>query len=259
MYHYLVDTHTHLFAKEFSDDIADVMVRAEEAGVKQLILPAIDSGSFDDMMLLAKRYPSKCYPTIGLHPTSVNADYKSELNFVEQQLKSNTFVAVGEIGIDCYWSLEFIEQQRYAFRKQLQLAVTYNLPVIIHSRNSFEEIFAIVQDFKGQLKGIFHSFSGSIEDYHAIKSLGHFKVGIGGVLTFKNTNLPEVVRRIPIEDIVLETDSPYLAPVPYRGKRNESAYIRLTANCLAGIKKLPIEAIINKTTENAHLIFSLGV
>ncbi len=259
MYSYLIDTHTHLFAEEFSADIAEVIKRAEEAGVKQFILPAIDSESFEDMMQLAKRYPAKCYPTIGLHPTSVNADYEKELNFVEQQLKANTFVAIGEIGIDCYWSLEFIEQQRYIFREQLQLAIAYDLPIIIHSRNSFEEIFAIVQEFKGQLRGIFHSFSGTVEDYHTIKSLGNFKVGIGGVLTFKNSNLLKIVEHIPIEDIVLETDSPYLAPVPYRGKRNESAYLRLVAERLSELKDMTLETIMDKTTENAQSIFSLNI
>lgn len=258
MYDYLIDTHTHLFAEEFSADIEEVINRAEEAGVKQLILPAIDSHSFEDMMQLAKRYPTKCHPTIGLHPTSVNAEYKKELDFMEQQLKVNSFVAIGEIGIDCYWSLEFIEQQRYVFRKQLELAIEYDLPIIIHSRDSFEEIFTIVREHKGRLKGVFHSFSGTVEDYHTIKSLGDFKVGIGGVLTFKNSGLPQIVEYIPVEDIVLETDSPYLAPVPYRGKRNESAYLRLVAERLAELKNQTLESVIEKTTENARSIFLLN-
>ncbi|MDR0660008.1 MAG: TatD family hydrolase [Prevotellaceae bacterium] len=257
MYDYLIDTHTHLFSEEFKDDISRVVGRAEAAGVKQFVLPAIDSGSFNDMMELAARHSNKCYPTIGLHPTSVNANYERELHFVKQQLEANSFVAIGEIGIDCYWSLEFIEQQRYVFREQLKLTIKYGLPIIIHSRNSFEEIFAIIQKFKGQLKGIFHSFSGTIEDYHTIKSLGDFKIGIGGVLTFKNSNLPELVKQIPINDIVLETDSPYLAPVPYRGKRNESAYVSIVAQKLSEVKGLDLAEVIDRTTKNALAVFRL--
>lgn len=257
MYNYLIDTHTHLFAEEFTEDIAEVVKRADEANVKQFILPAIDSSSFEDMMLLVKRYPAKCYPTIGLHPTSVKDDYKKELEFVKEQLKVNSFVAIGEIGIDCYWSLEYIEQQRYTFREQLKLAIEYDLPIIIHSRNSFDEIFTIVREFKGELNGIFHSFSGTLEDYYTIKELGNFKIGIGGVLTFKNAGLSKIVEQIPLEDIVLETDSPYLTPVPYRGKRNESAYVLLVARCLADLKNVSLEVVTDKTTENALSIFSL--
>lgn len=257
MYNYLIDTHTHLFAEEFTADIAAVIQRAEDASVRQFILPAIDSTSFKDMMELAERYPTKCFPTIGLHPTSVKGDYEKELEFVKEQLKAHAFVAIGEIGIDCYWSLEYIEQQRHVFREQLRLAVEYDLPIIIHSRNSFDEIFAIVQEFKGQLKGVFHSFSGTIEDYHTIKELGNFRIGIGGVLTFKNSGLHKIVEQIPLEDIVLETDSPYLTPVPYRGKRNESAYLLLVARRLADMKNVPLEVVMSKTTENARSIFTL--
>lgn len=257
MYSYLIDTHTHLFSEEFTADINQVIERAEAAGVKRFILPAIDTSSFDSMMSLAKQFPTKCFPTIGLHPTSVKESYEEELDFVKLQLKSHPFVAIGEIGIDCYWSLDFIEQQRYAFREQLKLAVTYDLPIIIHSRDSFSEIFAVIEEFRGMLKGVFHSFSGTIEDYHTVKSLGSFKIGIGGVLTFKNAKLAELVKHIPVEDIVLETDSPYLTPVPYRGKRNESAYVALVARRLAEIKDMKMEDIVSVTTKNALSIFSL--
>lgn len=257
MYNYLIDTHTHLFSEDFTDDVAEAIKRADDAGVKKFILPAIDSGTFESMMALSKRFLNQCFPTVGLHPTSVKNDYEKELDFVKQQLKQQSFVAVGEVGIDCYWSLEFIEQQRYVFREQLRLAVEYNLPIIIHSRNSFSEIFTILEEFKGQLKGIFHSFSGTIDDYYTVKKLGCFKVGIGGVLTFKNSTLPELVKQISIEDIVLETDSPYLAPAPYRGKRNESAYIPIIASRLAELKGLDISEVIDKTTQNALAIFTL--
>lgn len=257
MYDFLVDTHTHLFAKEFANDIDQVIRRAEDAKVKYFILPAIDSSEFDAMMLLAKRFPLQCFPTIGLHPTSVRKNYEKELDFVKQQLNSDLFVGIGEIGIDCYWSLEFIEQQRYVFREQLRLAAECGLPVIIHSRNSFNEIFPIVRELKGQLKGIFHSFSGTLEDYHVIKDLGGFKLGVGGVLTFKNSNLPGLVKQIPIDDIVLETDSPYLTPAPHRGKRNESVYVVLVAERLAEIKNMDIAEVVDRTTRNALSVFSL--
>lgn len=257
MYTYLIDTHTHLFSEEFREDIALVIERAEKVGVKKYILPAIDSTSYNEMMQLAKQYPAKCYPTIGLHPTSVKENYEEELSFVRERLRAEAFVAIGEIGIDCYWSLDFIEQQRYVFREQLKLAVEHNLPVIIHSRNSFEEIFAIVEEFKGRVKGVFHSFSGTIDDYFVIKDLGGFKIGIGGVLTFKNSSLSELVRQVPIADIVLETDSPYLTPVPYRGKRNESAYLTLVAQRLAEVKGLNLSEVTDKTTANALSVFQL--
>ena len=258
MHSYFIDTHTHLFSEEFSDDIDEVIRQAEEAAVKRFILPAIDSSTYSAMMGVANRFPHSCFSAIGLHPTSVGKTYKEELNFVRERLTQEQFIAIGEVGMDCYWSTEFIEQQRYVFKEQLQLALAYQLPVIIHSRESFREIMNILNDFKGKgLTGVFHSFSGGLDDYEEVKSFGGFKVGIGGVLTFKNSHLPEVVKGMELADIVLETDSPYLAPVPYRGKRNQSAYIPLVAQRLAEVKGLALTEVMNTTTQNAVQLFKL--
>ncbi len=258
MQSYFIDTHTHLFSEEFNADIDAVITNAQKAGVQQLILPAIDSSTFEAMMLLAEKFPTSCFPTIGLHPTSVKDNYEEELAFVKSKISSYPFVAIGEIGIDCYWSMEHIEQQRYVFREQLSMAVKHKLPVIIHARESFDEIFAILQDFEGKgLKGIFHGFSGTISDYLTINRFTGFKLGIGGVLTFKNAQLAKLVKDIDIADIVLETDAPYLTPAPYRGKRNESAYIPLIAQKLAEVKGITIDEVAEITTNNAKEVFIL--
>ncbi|MDR1593512.1 MAG: TatD family hydrolase [Prevotellaceae bacterium] len=252
----MIDTHTHLYSEEFDADRDAAVKRAVENGVSQLIIPSTDMSDFDAMMNLCNDYPAICFPAVGLHPTSVKDDYETELAFVESQLDSRRFVAVGEIGIDCYWSMDYIAQQRDAFERQIKLAEQRNLPIIIHARDSFTEIFSILDRIhNANIRGIFHGFSGSRDDYLKIREYGTFKTGIGGAITFKNSKLPQVLEIIPITDVVLETDAPYLTPHPYRGKRNESAYIPLIAQKIAELKNISIEEVDRITSENARNIF----
>ncbi|MDR1054799.1 MAG: TatD family hydrolase [Prevotellaceae bacterium] len=255
-----IDTHTHLFAKEFDNDRDEVIRRAQEAGVERFILPDIELSSFEVMMKLAEKYPCICLPTIGLHPTSVNAEnYKAELDFVHKTIDKHKFAAVGEIGIDCYWTMDYVEQQRIVFEAQLRMAAERDLPVIIHARNSFHEIFAILDKLMFlNIRGVFHSFSGTHADYEKIKSYKNFKIGIGGIVSFKNGGIAGVVENIPLDDIVLETDSPYLAPVPYRGKRNESAYIPLIVRKIAEIKGVKEDTLARYTADNARELFGIA-
>jgi TatD DNase family protein len=254
----MIDTHAHLYLEEFDVDRDEVINRAVENGVSQLVIPSTDMNDFDAMMKLCSSYPHICFPAVGLHPVSVKQDYASELDFVEKQLDLSEFVAVGEIGIDCYWSTDYIVQQRDAFEKQIIMAQRRNLPVIIHARDSFAEIFSILDRIHTpNTKGIFHGFSGTREDYLKIKNYGTFKIGVGGVATFKNSNLPQILDIVPITDIVLETDAPYLTPHPYRGTRNESSYIPIIARRIAEIKNLSIEEVDEITSDNAKSLFRL--
>jgi TatD DNase family protein len=254
----MIDTHTHLYSGEFDTDRDETIKRAIENGVVQLVIPSTDMSDFDAMMKLCIDYPKICFPAVGLHPTSVRNDYENELDFVKKQLDANRFVAVGEIGIDCYWSVDYIVQQRDAFERQVKLAERHNLPIIIHARDSFAEIFSILDRiYNSNIKGVFHGFSGSREDYLKIREYGAFKIGIGGVITFKNSKLLQVLEIIPITDIVLETDAPYLTPHPYRGKRNESSYIPLIAQKIAELKNISIEEVDRITSENAKEMFNI--
>ncbi|MDR1340085.1 MAG: TatD family hydrolase [Prevotellaceae bacterium] len=254
----MIDTHAHLYSKEFDTDRDEVIRRAVGNGVSKLIIPSTDAGDFDAMMKLCRDWPQVCFPAAGLHPTSVGEDYETELAFVEKQLDSCSFVAVGEIGIDCYWSMDCIAQQRDAFERQIRMAQRHSLPVIIHARDSFSEIFAILDRIHTpDTKGVFHGFSGTREDYLKIREYDTFKMGIGGVITFKNSKLPQTLEIIPITDIVLETDAPYLTPHPYRGKRNESSHIPLIAQKIAELKNLSIEEVDKITSENAEAMFRI--
>ncbi|MFA4851271.1 MAG: TatD family hydrolase [Bacteroidales bacterium] len=253
----LIDTHTHLYLKEFKTDIQEVIDKALAADVKYFIIPNINSTSVAPMLQLCSRYPEVCFPSIGLHPGSVNLDYKNEITIVENWLKKEKFVAIGEIGIDLYWNKTYFNEQVDAFKLQLLLAKKYDLPVIIHSRNSMNEIIGIMKDDKYQgIKGIFHCFPGNMEQALHIIQKG-FKLGIGGVVTYKNSGLAKIVKDIPLKHIVLETDSPYLPPVPYRGQRNESVYILHIANFIAKLKECALEEVASVTTANATGIFNL--
>lgn len=254
------DTHTHLYASEFDSDRDNIITQALEAGVSRLFLPNIDSGSVAGLLALQKKYPLNCFPMMGLHPCSVNKNYENELAGVEELLAKpeSKFYAVGEIGLDFYWDTTYAEQQKKVFRKQIELSLRYNLPIVIHVRNAFKETFEIVKEYSnGDLKGIFHCFSGNLEEANQVISLGGFKLGIGGVVTFKNSKMGEVLKNIALENIVLETDSPYLAPVPYRGKRNESSYVPLVAKKIAEIKNCSLEEVAEKTTKNSIDIFKV--
>lgn len=252
-----VDTHTHLYLEQFDSDREQIVQNAIDKGVKFMLLPNIDRSSFDQMQLLHKQFPKNCLPMIGLHPTSVEDNYLKELDFVEQKLTSGGYCAVGEIGIDLYWDKTYKTQQEDAFRYQLRLAKQYNLPVSIHTRDAFDEIYNIVVEEKSdQLKGIFHCFTGTNEQAEKIAGLG-FLMGIGGVVTFKNSGLDKVLKDVPLSRLVLETDSPYLAPTPLRGKRNESAYTIMIAKKIAEIKGITLNEVAEITSLNATAVFNL--
>lgn len=251
----LIDTHTHLYVEQFKDDRVETIERALAAGVKRFYLPNIDSEHIDDLLALEAAYPAHCFAMMGLHPCSVKENYEAELATVKEWLDKRPFCAVGEIGIDLYWDKSFFEQQKDAFRRQIQWAKDLDIPIVIHSRESTWEVIAILQEMQDEkLRGIFHCFGGSVEEANAITELG-FHLGIGGVLTFKKAKLDETLKQIDLKHIVLETDSPYLAPKPYRGKRNESAYVRIIAEKLAAVKELSLEEISEVTTQNALKIF----
>ena len=252
-----IDTHSHLYDEAFAAEEDLAVKRATEAGVTKMILPDIDSASRDKMFTLADSHPGILFPCLGLHPTSIDANWQTELDKMEEY-SSRQIWAIGEIGIDCYWSKEFIEQQKQAFVMQLQMAHERNLPVIIHSRESTEIILDILKSQRSlNLRGVFHAYSGSRETFREIQKLGDWYIGIGGVLTYKKASIAETVKEIPLERILLETDSPYLTPVPFRGKRNESAYIPHIAARLAEIKETDIETIALQTSKNAETLFNL--
>lgn len=256
----LTDTHIHWYLKEFDADRKEAIKRAADEGVQRFFLPCIDVFSIRQIIGLAKEYPGVCYGMIGLHPCSVDNNFEEELHEMEQWLikQKNTpekFYAVGEIGIDLYWDKTYVKEQQIAFRKQIQLAQNNNLPVVIHTRNAFDEVMTILKETRNNaLKGIFHCFSGTPEQAQQIINTG-FKLGIGGVLTFKNSNLYKVVEAVDLEHIVLETDAPYLAPDPFRGKRNEGSYLIHVAGRIAEIKKIPLEEVAEITTANSRAVF----
>lgn len=251
----LIDTHCHLYSKEFAADIIDTIQRAEKEGVEKFYLPAIDSTVLEDLLALEEQFPGKCIGMIGLHPCSVKGDYESELQLVEDWLGRRSWVAVGEIGLDFYWDRSFEQQQYDAFHRQIEWALHYDKPIVIHSRDSMQESIGVVRDHqKGRLKGIFHCFSGSYESAAQIIDLGFF-LGIGGVLTYKKSGLAETLKQVDLDHLVLETDAPYLTPVPFRGKRNESAYLKYIVTALAEAKGVSIEEVARITTANAQKIF----
>ncbi len=254
-----IDTHTHLFLEHFNDDIDTVIKTAIEKGVEKFFLPNIDSESINNVLELTKNYPEYCFPLSGLHPTSVNENYVEELEMVEKLLIEHKFYGIGETGIDLYWDKTFIKEQEEAFGIQLELAKKYKLPIIIHVRDSFDEVFKVVDAHNdNNLTGIFHCFTGDFGQAQKIIEYGGFKMGIGGVITFKNSKLGEVIEKVPLDHIVLETDSPYLAPTPFRGKRNESSYIPIIAEKISELHKISVEEVAKITTNNALDIFRLN-
>ena len=253
----IIDTHTHLYLKQFKDDIDKVIQRSIDKGINKFIFPAIDSTHFDDMHDLKNKYPGSIYLMSGLHPVDVKENFKEELEFVVNSLKSHSYVAIGEIGIDLYWDKTYLKQQQEAFEFQIRLAIKNDLPIVIHCREAFDEIFEILDNENcDKLRGVFHCFTGTLEQANRAIQLG-FKLGIGGVVTFKNGGIDKFLNRIDLNHIVLETDSPYLAPVPYRGKRNESSYITYVIDKLSEIYGLPIKKIASVTTKNAEKVFAL--
>lgn len=254
-----IDTHAHLYSEEFETDLDEIVFRAQQNNVNYILLPNIDSASINPMLTLSQKFDN-CIPMMGLHPGYVKEDWRNQLTIIEQKLFELTeqYCAVGEIGMDLYWDTTYCEEQKIVFRKQIQWAKELKLPIAIHCRDAFDEILEILdQENSNELMGVFHCFTGNLDQAKHILNYGGFKLGIGGVVTYKKSELPEVLKQIDLEHIVLETDAPYLPPVPYRGKRNESSYIPLVAQKLAEIYNCPVSEIAEKTTQNAIHLFQL--
>ncbi len=253
----LTDTHTHLYSDAFNEDKSEIMQRAFDAGVHRMFIPAIDSETTQAMYNLEKEYPDNVFLMMGLHPTSVKEDYEKELLHVKEQFLKRSFYAVGEIGIDLYWDKSTLEIQKKAFKIQIQLAKKYQLPIVIHCRDAFDEVFEVLETEKGNdLFGIFHCFTGT--EAQAKQAISYnMKLGIGGVVTFKNGKIDKFLNKFELKNIVLETDSPYLSPTPYRGKRNESSYLQLICKKVAEVYNVSEEEVARITTENSKEIFGI--
>ncbi len=253
----LTDTHTHLYSEAFDKDRSKVIKTAIDQGIERFFIPAIDSTYTEAMLQLRDAHPKHIFLMMGLHPTHVKENYTDELRHVEDMLSEHKFYAVGEIGVDLYWDKSFLKQQQEAFRFQIQMAKKHNLPIVIHCRDAFEEVFEVLECEKGDtLFGIFHCFTGTLEQAHKAMSY-NMKLGIGGVVTFKNGNIDTFIKDIPLKHIVLETDAPYLAPVPYRGKRNESAYLIKVLDKLSDLYGISKEKMAEITTENSKEVFGI--
>lgn len=252
----LIDTHCHLDNEKFDDDLEATLQRAKDAGVERIYLPGVEAPSFPKLLEIADKYPDFVYPMVGIHPTDIGADYKEQLAVVKQYLGEHKFVAVGEIGIDLYWDKTYKAEQMMAFEQQIQMALDHDLPVNIHVRDAFNEAFEVLEKFdRKALRGIFHCFSGSKEIAERVLKFEQFYLGIGGVVTFKNSKLPEVVKHIGLERLVLETDAPYLAPTPHRGKRNESMYLADIADFIGNLFGMSGEKVGEITTQNALKLY----
>lgn len=253
----LIDTHTHLYAEAFDEDRDLMIQRALDTGVTDFFIPAIDSTYTDRMLSLEKQYPDQMHLMTGVHPTHIKEHYKEELDHVSSLLNQRNFCAIGEIGMDLYWDKTFVKEQQEAFDLQIQWAKKHELPFVIHCRDAFDEVFEVLDGHNpNDLRGIFHCFTGTLEQAKRILSY-NLKLGIGGVVTFKNGKLDQFLNQIPLSEIVLETDAPYLAPTPYRGKRNESSYIQEVASKVAAVYGLPIATIAEETSKNSLEIFKI--
>ena len=253
----IIDTHTHLYLKDFAEDIDAVIKRATDEGVKKFYLPAIDSSETDNLLALESKYPGVCFAMMGLHPCSVNENYKEELELVHHWLQKRAFAAIGEIGLDFYWDTTFTDQQYQCFHQQIKWALQFDMPIVIHTREAMQQTIDVVKEYSGKgLRGIFHCFGGTLQNALDIIDTG-FYLGIGGVVTYKNSGLGEAIMEIDLKHIVLETDAPYLTPEPFRGKRNESSYLKYVVQKIAEIKNISIEEVAKITTQNADNIFTL--
>jgi len=253
----IIDTHNHIYLPEFDNDRDEVISRSVSAGVRTIMMPNIDSSSVAPMITAEERYPGVCLPMMGLHPTSVKGNYRDELELVETRLREHKYYGIGETGIDLYWDKTFIREQIVSFRRQLELAEDYGLPIVIHARESLDVIFTEIEAFgSGRVTGIFHAFPGNAADARRVAGMG-FMIGIGGVVTFRNGRQHEAALEAGIDNIVLETDAPYLAPVPHRGKRNESSYLPLVIGRLSEVLDIPPGEVSDKTTANARRLFKI--
>lgn len=254
----LTDTHCHLYDEAFRPDFESVLARAREAGVTACVMPGIDRSCHQALLEVADALPDFAFPCIGLHPTSVAENWQEELDFVKEHLGDRRWYAVGEIGLDAYWSKDFIKEQMRVLEEQVSMAAAAGLPVIIHLREATEDFFRVLEDLRGvDFRGVMHAYSGSYEVYRRLLCYADFKFGIGGVVTYKNAGIAAALEKMSLDDIVLETDCPWLTPVPYRGKRNEPAYVRLVAEKVAQIKGLPLEEVAAVTTSSAQRLFNL--
>jgi len=255
---YFIDTHTHLYSSEFDTDRTEMVENAIKAGVKKLLLPNIDVASIEPMYELCKQFPANCFPMMGLHPGYVTENWEQDLVIIRKALDENKHIAIGEIGMDLYWDKTFIEEQKMAFRIQIEWAKEFKLPIVIHAREAFDEIFEILDELNdATLTGVFHCFTGTFEQVQKIQSYGGFYFGIGGVLTYKKSDLPSVLVDIPLEQILLETDAPYLPPTPHRGKRNESKFLLHVAEKVAEVKNCSLIEVARITSENAQQLFRI--
>lgn len=254
---HLIDTHCHIDSDQFSEDLDTVIQRSKDAGVQRIYLPNVDVPSLPNVIAMADKYPDYVVPMMGIHPTEIGANYKDDMAFVREWLGKRKFAAVGEIGVDLYWDKTFKKEQMLAFEEQIQMSIDFDLPINIHVRDAFNEAFEVLESFeRNSVRGIFHCFSGAKEIADRLLRLGDFYLGIGGVVTFKNSKLGEVLKHVPLERVVLETDAPYLTPTPYRGKRNESAYLTHIAEHLSGIYSVDAEVIAEVTSQNALKSFA---
>ena len=256
----MIDTHTHLFVEEFKDDLPLVIQRAKDAGVERVFMPNIDDESLDDLLDSCARYPGYCYPMLGYHPTSVDGfSLAKVVRMKEHLVDGHPFIAIGEVGLDLYWDKTYLHEQQVVLDEQIHWALEWNLPVVIHCREAFTELFDLLEPYKRTgLKGVFHSFTGTIDEAQKALEYDNFMMGINGVVTFKKSTLPEVLKQVPLDRLVLETDSPYLAPTPFRGKRNESSYVGKVADKLAEIYGLSATEICSITTRNALKVFEIS-
>lgn len=256
----MIDTHTHLFVEEFSEDLPSVIQRAREAGVECVFMPNIDDESLEDMLEVCAQYPEYCYPMLGFHPTSVDAFSMEKVQRMKKLLvPGHPYIAIGEVGLDLYWDKTYLREQQMVLEEQIQWAMEWELPLVIHCREAFPELFDMLKPYKKTgLKGVFHSFTGTIDEAQEALEYDNFVLGINGVVTFKKSTLPEVLKQVPLERLVLETDSPYLAPVPFRGKRNESAFVEKVADKLADIYGISTGEICSITSKNALKVFDIS-
>ena len=257
----LIDSHAHLFLEDFAEDLPLVIQRAKQAGVSHIFMPNIDSTTIESLLKTCDMFPDYCYPMIGLHPTSVDESYLQELEIVHRQLEENAkrYVAIGEIGLDLYWDKTYLNEQLIAFEQQIEWALQYNLPIVIHVRDAFEYIYKVLKPYRQTaLKGVFHSFTGNMEEMKQLLEFTNFYIGINGVVTFKKSHLPDVLKHTPMERLLIETDAPYLTPVPNRGKRNESAYVKDTLNKIAEIYQASPADVAEITSTNALKLFEKG-
>ena len=253
----MIDTHSHLFVEEFTDDLPEVIQRAKEVGITYVLMPNIDDTTVADMLNVCNAYPGYCFPMIGFHPTSVDGESMEKVKTMKGLLtEGHPYIAIGEVGLDLYWDKTYLKEQQQVLDEQIHWALEYDLPLVIHCREAFSELFEVLAPYKNtQLSGIFHSFTGTPEEMEQVLDYDRFMIGINGVVTFKKSTLPQILQTVALERLVLETDAPYLAPVPYRGKRNESSYVIKTAEMLARVYGMDIEEVKRQTTRNALKVF----